>query len=237
MDLRVSTQGGSGDRSSLLHMSTVFPGRVCCPFCGLPQPPEEISEIGACMSCDDELQTGMRVIGMMTEGKLRPANRFNDVIKELKHSAGPATVGVAEAFLEKLGGDKVLGEMMAKDLQLLRKDHIQDPTLRDIATAEADWKAIKGIYELAMRFLAKRDDLVKGEGSNPLEAMEEEDLLAVIAEAAMLRTEVDEDFREKMIEKLIQVDSAMIQEVLAFRLWGVPRVHTPSVKVVEPNDR
>jgi hypothetical protein len=230
-----NSRGDHSKGSPLLHYSTLFKGKVLCNFCGLPFPRSEVTDQGVCNMCATEFKQGMTALSLMADGTMTPSNRFNEVIKELKQKTGPATVGVAEAFLEQCadgGGDgaQALGKMMADDLKLLRKDHIQDPQAREFATADADWKTIKGMYDIILKFLGKRDEMLK-DASPGLETMEEEDLLAIVSEAALLRLEADEEFRTKIIEKVVQLEPDQVEQALGFWKYGLPRPGVPSVRV------
>lgn len=227
-----SHKGGRSDRPPLFHYSKLFPGKILCNFCGLPFPPPEVTEQGVCIMCADEFKQGLAVAGLIADGTLRTPNRFNEVLKDLKQKAGPATVGVAESFLEECGGDEALGKMIAADLKMLRKDHITDPQLREFATIETDWKVVKGMYDIVLRFLSKRDELLQGNGPD-LESMDEEDLLAIVSEAAMVRIEADPDFRHQVIEKVVQVDPDAVEQSLGFWKYGLPRPGGPSVRVAD----
>lgn len=187
-------------------------------MCGMPHDREDVSDQGVCRVCADKLDNGRKLIELMAEDKLPRSNKFNQVLQALKNDAAPATVGLAEGIIDKLGGVEKLADMMVTDVQKIRGDGLEK---WEKVTHTTDYKVLKGMYEQICRILSVRDDLVKG-APDPMSDMDESDLMLIAAEAAKIRIQTDEEYRYELLELISQVDPQAVEDQFKMQYGIVP---------------
>lgn len=160
--------------------------------------------------------------------------KFDEVIKTLRDSTGPAIVGTAQAILEELGGESNYGRRIAQDLKQARLEHIPEE-MRGFYTP--DLKLVRQLHELVAGILEKRDERLKGTQTDPMGEMDEESLMAIVSEATAIRIEADPLFREEILLRIYELDSKCYEAVLAHKLTAgaVPlpsQADSPVIRVV-----
>lgn len=209
-----------GSPSENWKVSTIFPGRFICWTCGAPVEPQYLNWKGVCMKCDDKLQTGRALIGLMSEDVLPTTKTgFAQVLQQLKKGTSPAMVGMAEAILQEAGGHEAIGKAIWEDLKKIRGEGLKD---WEQVTHVTDYKVLKGMYDLIQRIMSTRDEMV-GNAGDPLDGLDEQDLLMVAAEAAKVRITTDPDFRLEMLALIDQTDPTLIEDRYMAR-FGIPMV-------------
>lgn len=210
---------GEADRKSASPppLSKVFPGKVCCSVCGLPVPPQQIDARGMCPMCADEVATA---IALVRDPAYKPPQKFKDIIERVRAESGPATIGVTEAFLARIGGDQKLGEMLADDLRHIRGDDIEDESLRKLHTP--DVKTLGRFYGLIRDFLRDRDDILSKNGGDPLADLDEESLQALVSNAAFSRLRVDTEFVEQIVREICVHHMPVLEAVYTQEKYGIP---------------
>jgi fructose-1-phosphate kinase PfkB-like protein len=151
------------------------------------------------MGCEDETIVAGTIATLATKV---PQKGFKEALAEVRRQGRPTTLDIAEAAMEALGGAAELGKMMADDLKKLRGDHL-DKDLQQFH--DPDWKVIKGLYETLVKLSAERDKMV-GESGDPLDGVSEDDLMAIASQAALVRIEVDCDFRKQLLSAIVPLD-------------------------------
>jgi len=177
--------------------------------------------------CADKVEKAkdVLVISKMHDGVKGRRSTFDEALSLMKQTAGPATPEIAEALLDELGGRAELGSLIAKDIRKARGDDLPDD-LRE--HYETDLKSLTRLYDLALKTVSKRDDMVK-DAQDPLDSMNPEDLMPLIAEAANLQIELDQDFRMKLLRKIKEVAPEDFDQLWAEEAGILP---VPGVKVV-----
>jgi hypothetical protein len=165
------------------------------------------------------------VISKMHEGVPGRRGAFDEALSLLKQSAGPATAEIAEAFLDRVGGRAEFGHVIADDVRRARGDDLP-PDLRE--HFEPDLKSLTRLYDIALRMISKRDDMVK-EAADPLDSLNPDDLMPLIAEAANLQIELDQEFRMKILRKIKEVAPEDFDQLWAEEEGLMP---VPGVKVL-----
>jgi hypothetical protein len=200
-------------------------------MCSVPVPPEHMYDKGVCPVCKDTIDTAREMIPVLTgDVEAPPRTGFNAILAELRNTATPATIGLAEKILELAGGADGLATTIWDDLKAVRGEKLP-PELRDLYTV--DHKTVQGYHKLIAGILHQRDELIKGSSaSGGLDSLSEEDLLIVAAEAAKLRIAVDAEFRQEMVRLIEESDPDLIESVYMSR-FGLPSVKKPSVRVRE----
>lgn len=203
-----------------LPFSLVFKGKHLCPVCGLPFSPQNFSPRGLCMKCTEEV----KVAGAITVLAAKvPQRGFKDAIDAVRRMGRPLTLDIAEGAMDDLGGATLLGQRIASDLKQMRGEHLPEELKQ---FHDPDYKVIKGMYESIIRLATERDKLV-GEVGDPLDGLSEEDLMAIASQAAMIRIEVDADFRKQLLSAIVKLDPEAVlstaEEALDLVLSG-PRV-------------
>lgn len=175
--------------------------------------------------CADKVNKArdLAIISQMNGGVPGRRSSFDEALTTLKQAAGPATTQIAEALMEKLGGPTTLGHMIADDIRKVRGDDLPED-IRCLHTV--DTKSLTRLYDIVLRMAAKRDDLVQGV-ADPLDGMSEEDLMALTAETALLRVELDPEFRMRLLKKIKEVAPEDLET-----LWMIDVGLTPSPGVV-----
>jgi len=194
-------------------------------MCGMPHDREDVSDQGVCKVCADKLDNGRKLIELMGEDKLPRSSKFNQVLQALKNDAAPATVGLAEGILERLGGVEKLSEMMVTDVQKIRGEGLEK---WEKVSHVTDYKVLKGMYEQICRILSVRDDLVKG-APDPMAEMDEEDLMLIAAEAAKIRLQTDESYRLELLELISQIDPQAVEDQFKMQYGMAVVRRTPGV--------
>lgn len=233
---------GGASAPPVVTLSKVFPGKVCCNMCGLPVPPDAVKdkERGRCVVCADTVEQVAAAI-MSSERSVvvtKAPPHFDQVIKTLRESTGPATVGTAEAILQELGGEGELGKRIAVDLKRARLEHLS-PEVKQFH--EPDLKLVRQMYELVTNILEKRDERLKGSDIDPMGDMDEESLMALITESTLIRLEADAKFREDILMRCYTIDKEEFELVRTHMLTGkiTPlKSHRdqPTVIVLDPDD-
>lgn len=210
-----------------LPFSSVFPGRIICGICGLPIPPEHITDKGMCIVCDDEAKVGGTIATMAMKV---PAKGFRQAIDEVRREGRPMTLDLTESLTEELGGAVHLGKMIAEDIRRIRGDDKED-SLR--AFHEVDYKVLFRGYDAAIKLMSSRDEMVGG-STDPLANATDEDLMAIASTAAFLQLEVDPEFRRAILQKIVELEP---QAVIDAAVEAIDRVSRPmaGVIVVENN--
>lgn len=205
-----SPEGGRSNRPPSIHCkaSTVFPGRYLCDLCGLPVIPSDMTEKGICVVCAEKVELGKELILLQARDELPAPSKFSSVLSELKNSAGPAVTGLAEAILEASGGPEAIGKALWEDIQAVRGANLS-PEMRSFHTV--DYKVLKGMNDTIVKVLETRDEHV-GAAKDPLESLEEKDLMLVASEAARVRCQVDSQFRREIIGLIQEVEPKLIEE-------------------------
>jgi hypothetical protein len=177
-------------------------------MCSNPVPAQDMVERGVCVMCADKIEVARALVPSVVGGEPIPRNsQFNRVLAELKEATSPATIGLSEALLEKSGGAEKLGEMLWEDLKAVRGDNLS-PEMRSFHIT--DHKVLRGYHQLIHALLKDRDALIK-DVKDPLESLDEQDLLVVVSEAAKTRVSVDEDFRREIVAIINEIDPKLIE--------------------------
>lgn len=141
------------------------------------------------------------IVSKMNGGVPGRRDSFNEALSLLKQSAGPATAEIAEALLDELGGRSALGQIIARDIRKARGDDLPDDLKENF---EPDLKSLTRLYDIALRSIAKRDDMVM-EAVDPIDTLSVDALMPLIAEAARMQIELDQEFRMKLLRKIKEV--------------------------------
>jgi hypothetical protein len=165
------------------------------------------------------------IVSKMSDGVPGRKSAFEEALSALRNEAGPATTRVTEALLGKLGGAEELGDMIAGDIRRARGDDLT-PEMKEMF--EPDLKSLTRLYDIVLRMVAKRDDLVQGV-SDPLEGMDPDDLMPLVAESAFLMIEMDHDFRMRVLRKIHEQAPEDIDQLWAEQAGLLP---VPGVEVV-----
>lgn len=188
--------------------SFCFPGRTMCLICGLPVP-EAQAEQGVCLSCQQPLQDA-RTLAVLTSPAPTTVSKFHAAIAEIRRSGTPHVTTIADTLMEALGGPTGFVERLVEDFRSVRGENKAEE-LRQFH--DVDFKTLKGFYEAILRLVQSRDEIVGS--TDPLEGMNEDELLQVASQAAMLRVSGDADFRRQMLLHCGEVDPDMLIEVAA----------------------
>lgn len=204
-------------------MTEVFPGRVICKgMCGMPV--TQLSPRGFCMSCEDEAKTAGTIAVLASK---TPRKGFKEALAEVQRSGRPLTLDMAEAAEEALGGAGNLAKMIVADLKKVKGEHL-DPELQ--VFHETDWKVAKGLTEMLVNIFQARDKLA-GDTGDPLDSLSEDDIRSVAAQAAVIQLEIDADFRQKILDIIIEVDPDAVINAAGKALDKIEA--GPRVEVVE----
>lgn len=151
------------------------------------------------MKCEDErLVAGT----MAVMAQKVPQRGFKEAIKEVQRAGRPLTLDISEGAMDLLGGAAALGERMAEDLKRMRGENLPEELK---SFHDVDYKTVKGMYEALIRLATDRDKMV-GDVGDPLDGLSEEDLMAIASQAAMIRIEVDSDFRKQLLSAIVKLD-------------------------------
>lgn len=177
--------------------------------------------------CADKIEKSkdVFVISKMNEGVPGRRSAFDEALSVLKKSAGPATAEIAEAFLDRIGGRPAFGHTIADAIRQVRGDDLPEDIKEHY---EPDFKSLTRLFDIALRMIAKRDDMVK-EATDPLDSLNPEDLMPLIAEAANLQIELDQEFRMKLLRKIKQWAPEDFDQLWAEEAGLMP---VPGVEVV-----
>lgn len=188
--------------------SPFFPGRFLCKLCSAPVSAQNMIDRGICTVCAEKMHIIQQMApAILSDGVIPKANRFNDVLQRLKEVASPATIGMSEALLEKSGGADKLGEMLWEDIKSVRGDNLP-PELKMFHVT--DHKTLKGYHQLLHSLMKERDTMIEG-AADPLNSMDEQDLMLVVAEAAKTRVCLDDDFRREMMAVIMEADPKLVE--------------------------
>lgn len=172
------------------------------------------------MTCNDKLELGKKLVPLMAFDMIPSTGTgFKDVLAQLKKSTAPAMVGMAEAILQEAGGHEQIGKAIWEDLKRIRGDGLEK---WEKVTHTTDYKVLKGMYDLIQRIMSARDEMV-GNAGDPLDGLDEKDLMMVAAEAARVRITADAEFRLEMLALIDQTDPDLIEERYLAR-FGIPAV-------------
>jgi hypothetical protein len=218
---------GQVTEPAVFIMSEVFPGKTICQFCGMPVSPSSCVKPGVCVMCADKIEKvkDVMIVSQMHDGVKGRRGAFDEALSLLKQSAGPATAEIAEALLDKLGGRAELGSIIAQDIRRARGDDLPNE-IKEIY--EPDLKSLTRLYDIALRTISKRDDMVK-EAEDPLDSLNPDDLMPLIAEAANLQIELDQEFRMKILRKIKEVAPEDFDQLWAEEAGLIP---VPGVREV-----
>lgn len=158
-------------------------------------------------------------IALVRDPNFKPPAKFNDIIAKARAESGPAILGVTEAFLARIGGDKNLGEMLADDLRHIRGDDIEDPSLKQLH--QVDIKSLGRFYALVRDLLSDRDSILSKD-SDPLAELDEESLSALVTSAALSRLQVDSDYAEQMLRVICEHHMPVLEAVYMQEKFGIP---------------
>lgn len=154
------------------------------------------------MSCEDEATKASTIALLATNNPIKPVKGFKETLAEVRRSGRPLTLDLAEAAEEALGGAGNLAKMIVEDLKKVKGEHL-DEDLRPFH--ETDWKVAKGLTEMLVNIFQARDKLA-GDGGDPLDSISEDDLRSIAAQAAVIQLETDADFRQKILDIIIEAD-------------------------------
>jgi hypothetical protein len=163
------------------------------------------------MKCDEDATVAGTIAVLATKV---PQRGFKEAIAEVQKAGRPLTLDISEGAMTKLGGAGKLGERIAQDLMDMRGENLPEELA---AFHDKDYKTIKTLYEALIRLSKDRDAMV-GEQGDPLDGVSEEDLMAIASQAAMLRIEVDTEFRRQLLAELVELDPDVVLEYAALAL-------------------
>jgi len=158
------------------------------------------------MTCEDETKVAGTIAVLATKV---PQRGFSDAIAEVKKKGRPLTLDISEGAMDGLGGAVEVGRRMAEDLRRMRGEDLPEEARM---FHDPDFKIIKGMYEAIIRLSTERDKLV-GDQGDPLDGVSEEDLMQIASTGALIRIEVDSDFRKQLLEVIVKLDPQAILDV------------------------
>lgn len=180
--------------------SEVFVNKVLCLTCGIPVLPEHAAPAGVCLACQGNVRAANSILAL-DQPKL-PARGFKEALAEVRRHGRPLVIDSVEAIMDGLDGAVAFGTRIADDLKALRGEHLPEEMR---TTFDLDMKSLKGMYELIVRMQSDRDKMV-GETGDPLADMSDDDLMVIASQGALVRLEVDAEFRKTILAELVRLD-------------------------------
>jgi len=176
------------------------------------------------MKCDEDTDSAT-AIAVLTKGV--PQRGFKEALADVRKQGRPITLDIADSAMAELGGAAELGKMIVNDLKRIRGDNL-DEELK--VFHDPDNKSLTKIYSMLIDLSTGRDKLV-GETDDVLAGIEESDLVAIAAQSATIQLEIDQEFRKKILEILVQCDPEL---VLEYAGRAIDRIEAgPKVEVVD----
>lgn len=199
--------------------SELFPDRYVCRRCGVPFTADRMAARGLCMTCEETTVRNTNALNVVLENVIEEPKSFDQVLKLLKKSGSPATVGVAEAILQESGGQEVIGKSIWQDLKKIRGDDLPE---WQKALHVTDFKTLKGMYDLIHKVLSQRDEMISN-AKDPLEELDEQELMTLTAEAAKIRITSDKAFRDELLAMIDEIDPKALEQRYLAR-FGIPTI-------------
>lgn len=199
--------------------SILFDDRYVCRLCGLPVRVEQMAPRGLCMECDDKVKRNATALSVIMEDPVEAPKTFNEVLKLLRKSGSPATIGVAESILQESGGQDQIGKQIWQDLRKIRGEDLE-PWQRELHVT--DFKTLKGMYDLITKILSQRDEMILST-KDPLEELDEQELMTLTAEAAKIRITSDKEFRDELLAMIDDIDPSALEQRYLSR-FGIPAI-------------
>ena len=177
----------------------MFGNRRICQVCNTPQVDDDFDgETDVCTVCSRVHKRKLANYDLMRDEGQPDINQFSARLKELqKHD--PVITTVADHIREGLGGSEGYAQRAVEDFKTVRGEDLS-----------ADQKKLHTINQGALtKWHAIIIDLMKMRDSmvgdhDAMGEMEEEDLQAIVSQGALVRLDVDSQFRMEMFQAILR---------------------------------
>ena len=187
----------------------MFSGRKICRICNTPQSTEGFdSESDVCTVCSRKHQEKQADYALLRDEGQPPENQFGARLRELQKN-DPVITTVADRMMVKLAGAEGYADRAVEDFKHCRGE---DMTEEQKKLHTVNQGALTKWHGIIIELMKMRDAMVGD--YNAMSEMEEDDLQAIVSQGAVIRLEMDSEFRMEMFQAILRKEPEIANRMM-----------------------